>query len=281
MVYQTGNMLLQEVQRLHQGKVNDVMICQDLAADTQVYYTVMRIKDHTVAKKMVEIVDGAGQNGNKLCIAGFTWQQCHMMVFPYQKERPIKQFLSSDIQTVKECEQICKNIIVECMASGIPYPILFLQLLQEQLHLQKDGNVYLGYCLDLEMLDEEVEERDCVTACGKYLFCLLENINSGKSTSYQLLQYKTMRNGYVKFSDLYKDLHTTASEEEKVSKKKKVKSLFGKVRDRIFGVLLAVSILVFVIALVMLISQVIFADIPFMRAFVNSFETIGTESLEK
>ena len=272
-------MVYQEVQRLHQGKVNDVMICQDLAADTQVYYTVINIKDHTVAKKIVELYEDAGEGARKTYITGFSWKQSYMMIFPYHKERKIEAFLRSDIHSVDECEQLCKNIVVECMASGIPYPILYLQIVQEQMNMQKDGSVYLGYCLDFGLFDEDKTEKDCVTACGNYLFRLLENISSSKVASYQLLQYKNMRSSYSKFSDLYKDLQTTTNKEEKVSSGARMKIFFGKLRDKLFGVLLIISVVVFIIALIMLVSQVIYADIPLMRFFVNGFEKIGTESL--
>lgn len=279
MVYQTGNMLLQEVQRLHQGKVNDVMICQDLASDTQVYYTVISIKNHDIARQMVEIYENAGPDTRNTYITGFTWQQNYMMVFPYYKERPIEQFLYSDIHGVKECEQLCKNIVVECMASGIPYPMMYLQLAQGQIHIQKDGNVHLGYRLDLERLERDTEEKDCVAVCGNFLFHMLESVNSGDAASYQLLKYKNMRSGYSKFSDLYKDLQTTTEKEEKKSLWAKIGVFLGKLRDKLFGILLVLSILVFVIALMMIVSQVIYADIPLMRVFMNTFEKIGTESL--
>ena len=279
MVYRTGNMLLQEVQRLHQGKVNDVIICQDLAADTQTYYTVLVIKDHNVAKTTVEIYEKAGEAAQKTYITGFTWQQSYLMVFPYRKERQIGQFLHSDVQNVQECEQICKNIVMECMALGIPYPILYMQLKQEQLHMNKDGNVYFGYCLNLEQINSEVSEKDCVIQCGTYLFNLLESISSDNAASYQLLMYKNMRGSYRKFVDLYKDLQTTSEAEEKVSLWSKIKKAFGKIVDRLFGILLVLSIAVFAIGMVMLVSQIIYADIPFMRMFINSFERIGTESL--
>ena len=101
MVYQAGNMLLQEVQRLHQGKVNDVIICQDLAADTQVYYTVINIKEHTIAKKIVELYEDAGEGARKTYITGFSWKQSYMLIFPYHKEHKITA--SPTLETACPC----------------------------------------------------------------------------------------------------------------------------------------------------------------------------------
>ena len=47
----------------------------------------------------------------------------------------------------------------------------------------------------------------------------------------------------------------------------------------LFRVLLRVCAVVAVLALVILISQLIFGDFPLLRLFQNTFETIGTEDL--
>ena len=67
MVYQTGNMLLQEKQKLYQGKVNDVIVCQDLAADVQTYYTVLIIKDHQVTKQILKLYKDGGIQSRNTC----------------------------------------------------------------------------------------------------------------------------------------------------------------------------------------------------------------------
>ena len=41
MVYHVGNMALQETQEVFRGKVNDVIVCQDMANGGKTYYTVL------------------------------------------------------------------------------------------------------------------------------------------------------------------------------------------------------------------------------------------------
>ena len=279
MVYQAGDMLLQEVQKQYQGKVNDVMVCQDLASDTQPFYTVLIIKERDIAKKLLAIYDMAGKESRDTYIRNLTWQDKFLMVFPYNKERQVERFLLSDIQKLSECETLCMNIVMECIASRIPYPILYLQLAQEQLHVQRDGSVYFGYNLNMENLRMDIGEKECVTLCAKIIFELLDSVSNTKTVSYKLLEYKNTRGGYFRFADLYKDIKTTAVSTEKVGLFEKLKLMFYRNQDRMFRILLVVSIVVGMIALVMLISQIVFADIPFLRIFINTFKMIGTESL--
>lgn len=279
MVYQAGDMLLQEVQKQYQGKVNDVVVCQDLASDAKPFYTVLIIKDRDIAKKLLSIYDVAGEESCNTYICNLTWQDKFLMIFPYNKERQVERFLISDIRNLAECETLCMNIIMECIASRIPYPILYMQLAQEQLHVQRDGSVYFGYNLNMEHLRSDIGEQECATLCAKIVFELLDSVSNAKTVSYKLLDYKNTRGGYLRFTDLYKDIKTTAVSIEKVGLIARLKAAFYRNQDRLFRILLTVCIVVGMIALLMLISQIVFADIPFLRIFINTFKRIGTESL--
>lgn len=279
MVYQTGNMLLQEKQKLYQGKVNDVIVCQDLAADVQTYYTVLIIKDHKVTKQILKLYKDGGIQSRNTFVADFTWQEYYLMVFHYQKDRPIEKFFLSDVQKREECEQLCMHIVMECMSAGIPYPILYLQLRQQQLHIQKDGSVYFGYKLDLEQLSLNSDERACASLCAKIIFQMIDNFGDVKTVSYHLLERKTTRNGYLRFYDLYKDLKTAALAMEKQGVVKRTKALFRRNQDKIFRWLLVGCIILGIISIIMILSQIFFADIPLIRLFINTYKKIGTESL--
>ena len=71
----------------------------------------------------------------------------------------------------------------------------------------------------------------------------------------------------------------TALPERKESLKGRLKGFWLRNRDRIFRLLLVLSAVAVVVALIMLISQIIFGDIPLLRLFERAFEQIGTESL--
>lgn len=285
MVYQVGKMILQETQEVFRGKVNDVIICQDLATDGKMYYTVLVVHDRLLAKKLMDLFHNrTGQIKNKF-IADFTWKDSYLMVFDYVRERPLKQFFTSEITTLTECEQLCMNLTVECIASGVPYPILYLQLLQDQIHISKDKNVYLGYCVDLEQFSEDITERECATLCAQKIFPMLGQISTDKdgkikkATSYKLLESRSWKSGYHRLTDLYKDLKMASAPLKKDSILTRIKRFFRHHQDLIFRLLLILCVVLGILALIMIVSQILFGDVPFLRLFVNTFKTIGTESL--
>ena len=285
MVYQVGKMILQEKQEVFRGKVNDVIICQDMATGGKSYFTVLVVHDRALAKKLMDLFHARkGQVKNKF-VADFTWKDSYLMVFDYVRERPLEQFFTSEITTLAECEQLCLNLTMECLACGVPYPILYLQLLQDQIHISKDKNVYLGYCIDLAEFSEKVTERECATLCAQKIFPLLGKVISdkkgkiSKATSYKLLESRSWKSGYHRFTDLYKDLKMASVPLKKDGILTRIKRFFRHHQDLIFKLLLIFCVVVGLLALIMIVSQLIFGDVPFLRLFVNTFKIIGTESL--
>ena len=181
MVYHVGNMILQQTQEVFRGKVNDVLVCQNIADSAMLYYTVWVVRDRQIAKKLMQTFHADRTQKTTDFVADFTWQDSYLMVFAYVRERQLRQFFDSEIATLAECEAFALNLTVECMAAGVPYPVLYLQLLQDQIHISSDKNVYLGYALDLEAFSTHITERECATLCAQKLFPLL-----GKVSTYQL-----------------------------------------------------------------------------------------------
>ena len=278
MVYQIGEMTLKKTQDIFQGKVNDVIVCQDIANEGKVYYTVIIVHDRELAKKLMKMFHKEGQNKNKF-VADYTWKDSYVMVFDYVRERPLESFFASEISEVRECEQLGLNLTVECLASGIPYPFLFLQLKQGQIHISRDRSVYLGYSVDLEEFSEEIVEKDCATLCAKIVFSYIGELESAKATSYKLLEKKLWKSGYQRFTDFYKDLKMASQPLKKEGIIAKIKKIYKHNQDRIFRIVMVICIILGILALTMIISQVFFSDVPFFRLFINPFKQIGTESL--
>ena len=87
MVYQVGKMILQETQEVFRGKVNDVIVCQDMASGGKSYYTVLVVHDRERAKKLMDLFHGrTGQNKSRF-VADFTWKDSYLMVFDYVRFR--------------------------------------------------------------------------------------------------------------------------------------------------------------------------------------------------
>ena len=279
MVYQVGDMLLQKTQDVFQGKVNDVIVCRDIADRGTVYYTVWVVRDRELARKLMKLFhEEAGQKRNKF-VADYTWKDSYLLVFDYVRERPLQRFFTSEITNLQECEQMGLNLTVECLAGGIPYPILFLQLKQGQIHISKDRGIYLGYEIDLEEFSENIVEKDCATLCAKIIFQYIEEMKTARATSYKLLEKKLWKGGYYRFTDFYKDLKMASLPLKKEGILAGIQKFGRHNQDRIFRVVMVICILLGILALTMIVSQVFFSDVPFFRLFINPFKEIGTESL--
>ena len=279
MIYQVGNMCLQKMQDVFRGKVNDVIDCQDIADKGKVYYTVWVVRDRELARKLAKLFHGEkGQKQNKF-VADYTWKDSYLMVFDYVRERPLERFFTSEITTLSECEQMGQNLTVECLAGGIPYPVLFLQLKQGQIHISKDRSVYLGYELDLEEFSDETDEKDCATLCAQIVFQYIKKMNTARATSYKLLEKKLWKGGYHRFTQVYKDLKMAAQPLKKEGLLAKFQKFYRHNQDRIFRFVMVVCVLLGILTLTMIISQLFFADVPLFRMFINPFKEIGTQSL--
>lgn len=277
MVYQIKNMLLNVTQELSKGDVNDVVICQDLSAVTKIFYTVLIIKKHEVAKRLLKIYEKA--DSERTYVTKGTYKDNYLMVYPYDEERRLKNFFGTGIYNLVECEKLCSEIVIECVTSKIPYPIMYLQLLQNRINISRYREIYFSYTLDLKELSETIGEKECVTICAKTIFSLLDKVMDEDNVSYTLIKKKIKREGYTQFIDLYKDIQAATLTLERRNIGVRVKAFFEKNRERIFRTVLVICLTVGFIALIMLLSQLIFGDIVFYRFFINTFKKIGTESL--
>ena len=279
MVYQVGDMLLQKTQEIFQGKVNDVIVCRDIADRRTVYYTVWVVRDRELARKLMKLFYEKEDRKRNKFVSDYTWKDSYLLVFDYVRERPLQRFFASEITNLRECEQMGLNLTVECLAGGIPYPILFLQLKQGQIHISKDRGIYLGYEIDLDEFSEKIVEKDCATLCAKIVFQYIEEMKTAKATSYKLLEKKLWKGGYHRFTDFYKDLKMASQPLKKEGLIVRFQKFYRHNQDRIFRFVMVVCVLLGILTLTMIISQLFFADVPLFRLFINPFKEIGTESL--
>ncbi len=279
MFYQSQKMKLECVRIVKKGRVNDIYICQDLNTAAGNLYTLLAIKDHQVVRKYLEVFEQAGISAQDSYIDSFSDRGAFCMVFEYKQERPLKDFYMGESYSLAECEAVCINLILACMTSNLPYPVLYLLLEQEQLHLSKDRSVYLGYQIDLSHLEISRTERDCAVQCAVILRDLLKPKSSQKAYSYRLLEKKIARKSYDKFMELYKDISITAAPRKKKGIIKRLRAWAVRRQDGAFRVLLVLCVCLAAIALIALASQLIFGDIPLFRILFNGFKVIGTENL--
>jgi len=256
------------------GKGNNVEVCENAGA----YYTLWIIKDHDIVKKVIRIIENS-ESGYDCCIERFAWQNQFCMVFEYVRERPIDAFYMAKFIALETCGEICKNLILKCMMSKLPYPFLYLILKQGQIHLYADNNTELGYGIDLSELDERCDEEQCVRQCALIVRRLLQQKNIKRNAAYELVVKKIPKRGYRSFDELYRDIKLSLSVLQKEKWLRRVKSHFYRNRTTLFRVLLVASILLASLAALYLISETVWGDLVFLRILVNHFKMIGTESM--
>ena len=122
-------------------------------------------------------------------------------------------------------------------------------------------------------------ERDCTVKCARILRALLATKADQKNISYELISRKSDNNSYSSFTELYRDLRIAAMPVEKRGLLVRIKSFFHRNADLLFGILFWVCLILGIVALILLLSHVVWGNVPIIRWFINTFKIIGTESM--
>ncbi len=261
------------------GEVNECYVARDSTRSSETLYTLILIKEHETVRNLLNVLRIAGDSEDSPLIESFSVAEDYMMVFPYRMERPLYSFFEGDAYSLKQCENISTNLILSCIASSLPYPLLYLILSQRKVNLSRDENIYLSYDIDLSDLNEQRTERDCASECALIILDILKSKSDEKNISYELLKRKTANRSYTKFTEIYRDITIASASMKKKSILTRIKSLFYRNADRIFGIIFWISLILLIVALILFLTHFVWGDIPFLRVFFNSFKKIGTESL--
>jgi len=229
---------------------------------------------------LLRIIKESGKSMD-CCLDMFSYGNSFCMVFPYVKERRLEDFYMVGVLPLSTCEEICMNLLLQCMASTLPYPFLELVLKQKQMHLLRDNSIVLGYCVDLSEINENSGEKECTIQCATRIRELLEEKITKKNVGLQLLMKKIPKQSYHDFRELYKDICLTKTKSGKKSLKKSVKAFGERNQSVLFRIVLYLSVIMAIMVLIMLLSNIVWGDIPFLRMFTNTFRQIGTETLGK
>lgn len=287
MVYELENRKLEIVGELRTTKVNDVLVCRNLMEEGKREYLLWKLKDHTIARKIIQELYGSGKKES--CLDCFTQGSNAFFLFPYEQSRPLLRFWRTaefkqkqQSNTEKETEQnkkmeICKKLVLECKASYLPFSLLYLVLRQEQVHVSPQGELFFQMDLDLTQWSDQAEDS-CVQACAKLIQTFFDR--DGKKWErnlYRLLEKKTERRAYQNFRELYGDISLLRT----VFTKKRwgQNGISEQGKSRLFKILLWSSMILIILAIVIFISYLIFGEVPLFRLFEHGFEQIGTESL--
>ena len=287
MVYYCERMELEVVSNLFHGSVNDVAVCRNRLSPAGALYTLLIVHDRTCARTMLQIMENGERSGESPCVTCLTQNENLIFVFPYREERKFSAFARGQAASAGGAEAIGINLVMACLSSGLPWPVLYLALEQDCVQISRENSVYFTLNLDLKDLDPTKNERRCVSGCAQLLLDLLD-ISGGKKRragkqlkSHELIRKKSAKNAYGGFPELYQDIKLAALPTQKVGLKRKIVGIWRRNRDRLFRVLLVICILLVLVALAMLVTQLIFGEIPWLRLFRHTFDVIGTENLHR
>lgn len=269
------------ISTIFSGEVNDCYLTVDPEERQGSRYTLIVIKEHETVRNLMEIMRTWRGKEQSPLIEDFTTGSYFCLVFPHRTERELSRFFVGESYTLERCETICINLILTCISTCFPPPILYLILTQGKINIQKDDGIYFSFGLDLKDLDGTKTEKDCATDCAKILLEILATKSTEKNISYTLLSKKMNNRSYNKFTEIYRDLMIVSTPVKKRNIFTRIRSFFFRNTDRLFGILFWICLILMIIALILLFSHLVLGDIPFLRIFFNSFKTIGTESLKQ
>lgn len=281
MTYQSDRMNLNCIQKILIGKCNDILICQDEMSDTKDRYTVLVLKSHDIIRKFISSCATSKFSEDEFLVEHFSEKGQYILVFPYLKKRLLKDFYVGEALKLEESEKVCQELVLSCIQSGLPYPLLYLIIRQSLISMNKDLSVYLNYEIDFEEYDVNITEKDCVVECARILLSLYESKQKQKAISFTLLQKKISSYGYSKFTELYRDITITASPRYRFSLIQKLRLFWSNIKDSAFGVVLVICLILIILAACSFVAQAVLGDIPWLSIFINNFKQIGTESLVK
>ena len=287
MIYYPQGMELEVVSRVFHGSVNDVDVCRDRLSASGAMYTLLAVHDRDCARKMLSVMEENRRSGECPCLLRFSQNETLLFLFPYREERKFSAFARGQMTSPAAGEDICIRLVMECLSGGLPWPLLYLVLEQDCVQIAKDNTVYFTMTLDLQALDPTRTERHCVSACAQILLDFLAGpVAGGKPRrkalkSFELIRKKMSKNAYTGFPELYQDIKVTALPPVKPGLRSRWRIFWQSNRDRLFRLLLVLCVLLAIAAVVILISQLIFGDVPLLRLFRHTFDVIGTENLHR
>lgn len=278
MAYRKDAMTFEVVMEVFSGKVNSVSVCRDKSLNVDNYYFLHRIHDHDIARMLIQLFEENPRGKEEIRYMGGEADD-FLLAFDYSRPRPILDFYMGSVRKITESEDILKGLIAECIATKLPFPILYLIITQKKINLAQDGSISFDLSIDFQNLDPGIVEKDCVRVLAELVRNLLAERSKKDSLSLQLVRSKLARGSYYVFRELYVDVSLAAQNKSKLKFSERWRRFWHLYGGVLFRLLVVLSVVAAVIALIFLISNLATSGIPLFRIFVNSFKKIGTLEL--
>lgn len=289
MIYYGSSSELEVISQALRGGVNDILICRDRRSPSGALYLLWVMRDRTHAKLLLDAFESDPRGAEQPYLERFAQNEALVFVFPYREERRFSEFAQRQMLTPAIGEQICVQLVMECLSCTYPWPLLYLILSQDKVQINRDNSIFFSPALDLSDLDPSITERECVAQCAELLLELLYSPLAGrregkhrsrkKLQSLNLIQKKNQKGSYSWFSELYRDIRMSELPPKKAGVRARLSGIWNRNQTRMFRILLVVCVILVVLAILILIQQAVFGDIPLLRLFRHTFDIIGTENL--
>lgn len=280
MLYRIEQMLLEPIHEVLRGSQNDVYVCRDRNSPVGATYTLWVVHDRACIRTLLDLFENAPRDlleGETPYLARFAEGEDLCFLFPYRPNRPLKRFAPGQAESVQQRERISIDLVMACLSSPMPFALLCLLLEQDCVNIAQDGSIYFTYEADLSKLNPTDDEAMCADLCVTVVLELQQG--DTKLKSMKLLRMKLEKSAYQSLAELYRDIRLTLVPERKPSLRKRLHGIWTRNKDRWFRWLLRLSVLVVIVTLLVLLSQLIFGDVPLFRLFEHSMDVVGTERL--
>lgn len=280
MEYYSGKHHFKRIGEIISNQTNDVCVCQEIDHPAKQKRLLWIVKNRILARTLLEVFHETDEA--PLYLDTFSFKDNTVFVLPYEGERSLFRFLGTKLMKEKEQEQVWRRLVETCMACDAPYAILFQVLRQRRLQIQPNGEITLSYCLDLRNFELEKREADCATLCAEIILELMEMSRAKETPLKRALQKNCKEDGYTSFVELFQDVTSHSKSYKKNRRqngfKRWIKSL-REHKDKLEKVLFIVCVLLVTVAVILAVLQFKYGEIPLLRLFQDSFQTIGTERL--
>lgn len=281
MIYQTENKMLEPIHEVLRGTQNDVLVCRDVNSPVGAMYTLWVVHDRGCIRALLDLFENSSREllkGETPYITRFSQGESLCFLFDYRPPRPLTRFGPGQATTVQAREKIGIDLVMACLSSPMPFALLSQQLEQNCISIAQDGTIYLTYELDLAPLNPADDEGICTDLCVTRVLEMQQE--NAKLKSMKLLHMKLEKQAYQSLTELYRDIRLTLVPERKLSLRARLKGFWKRNKDRMFRWLLRISVVIVIVTVLVLLSQLIFGDVPLFRLFEQSMDVVGTEHLD-
>ncbi|MGI5979278.1 MAG: hypothetical protein ACOX66_07230, partial [Oscillospiraceae bacterium] len=162
-IYFADDKELKVVAAPYKGPANDVYICRDLRSATDTRYVLIAVHDRDCEKKLLAVLE----QGKDPSAFSFARNDEMLYAFPWREPRRFTAFASHQALTGFQREQTALALVMACIASELPFPLLYLLLTQDGVSITKENEIYFTPPFDLSQIDPETDETACTVRCAE------------------------------------------------------------------------------------------------------------------